>query len=163
MRDVGKHFSVNAMIQKESVKQRIEREGEGISFTEFSKNVIDMPEDYMNVYFKGALINLCLDIRLRELSDGAYGVQNLIADLLDRYGKDKPFKDDVLFEDIYKQTGFPEIKEFVEMHIEGTESLPLKETLFKVGLLYDEETGTVTEMRTLNDKQRILRKQWINQ
>ena len=36
LRDVGKHFSVNAMIQKESVKQRIGREGEGISFTEFS-------------------------------------------------------------------------------------------------------------------------------
>ena len=36
LRDVGKHFSVNAMIQKESVKQRIEREGAGISFTEFS-------------------------------------------------------------------------------------------------------------------------------
>ncbi len=36
LRDVGKHFSVNAMIQKESVKQRIDREGEGISFTEFS-------------------------------------------------------------------------------------------------------------------------------
>lgn len=36
LRDVGKHFSINAMIQKESVKQRIEREGEGISFTEFT-------------------------------------------------------------------------------------------------------------------------------
>jgi len=36
LREVGKHFSVNAMIQKESVRQRIEREGEGISFTEFS-------------------------------------------------------------------------------------------------------------------------------
>ena len=36
MRDVGKHFSINAMIQKESVKQRIEREGSGISYTEFS-------------------------------------------------------------------------------------------------------------------------------
>lgn len=36
MRDVGKHFSVSAMIQKESVKQRITREGSGISFTEFS-------------------------------------------------------------------------------------------------------------------------------
>jgi len=36
LRDVGKHFSVNAMIQKESVKQRLEREGAGISFTEFS-------------------------------------------------------------------------------------------------------------------------------
>ena len=36
MRDIGKHFSVNSMIQKESVKQRIDREGSGISFTEFS-------------------------------------------------------------------------------------------------------------------------------
>lgn len=36
LRDVGKYFAVNAMIQKESVRQRIEREGEGISFTEFS-------------------------------------------------------------------------------------------------------------------------------
>ena len=36
LRAVGKHFSVNAMIQKDSVKQRIDREGEGISFTEFS-------------------------------------------------------------------------------------------------------------------------------
>ena len=36
LREVGKHFSVNSMIQKESVKQRIEREGAGISFTEFT-------------------------------------------------------------------------------------------------------------------------------
>lgn len=40
LRDVGKHFSVNAMIQKESVKQRIEREGEGISYTEFSYMIL---------------------------------------------------------------------------------------------------------------------------
>jgi tyrosyl-tRNA synthetase len=36
LRDVGKHFSVNNMINKESVKQRLDREGEGISFTEFT-------------------------------------------------------------------------------------------------------------------------------
>lgn len=40
LRDVGKHFSVNAMIQKESVRQRIEREGSGISFTEFSYMIL---------------------------------------------------------------------------------------------------------------------------
>lgn len=40
LRDVGKHFSVNAMIQKESVKQRIDREGSGISFTEFTYMVL---------------------------------------------------------------------------------------------------------------------------
>lgn len=36
LRDIGKHFSINSMIQKESVKQRIDREGSGISFTEFT-------------------------------------------------------------------------------------------------------------------------------
>ena len=40
LRDVGKHFSVNAMIQKESVKQRLERDGEGISFTEFAYMIL---------------------------------------------------------------------------------------------------------------------------
>lgn len=40
LRDVGKHFSVNAMIQKESVKQRIERDGSGISFTEFTYMIL---------------------------------------------------------------------------------------------------------------------------
>jgi tyrosyl-tRNA synthetase len=36
LRDVGKHFSVNSMINKESVQQRLHRDGSGISFTEFS-------------------------------------------------------------------------------------------------------------------------------
>ncbi|MBF4443005.1 tyrosine--tRNA ligase, partial [Vibrio anguillarum] len=35
-RDVGKHFSVNNMISRESVKQRLQRPEQGISFTEFS-------------------------------------------------------------------------------------------------------------------------------
>lgn len=40
LRDYGKHFSVNAMIQKDSVRQRIERDGEGISFTEFTYMIL---------------------------------------------------------------------------------------------------------------------------
>ncbi|MCH2151905.1 MAG: tyrosine--tRNA ligase [Phycisphaerales bacterium] len=36
LRDVGKHFSVNAMIQKDSVKDRLENREQGISYTEFS-------------------------------------------------------------------------------------------------------------------------------
>lgn len=49
LRDIGKHFSVNAMIQKESVKQRIEREGEGISFTEFSYMILQS-YDFAELY-----------------------------------------------------------------------------------------------------------------
>jgi tyrosyl-tRNA synthetase len=36
LRDVGKHFTVNQMVAKESVKSRFERPDQGISYTEFS-------------------------------------------------------------------------------------------------------------------------------
>jgi len=51
LREVGKHFSVNAMIQKESVKQRIEREGSGISFTEFSYMILQS-YDFAELYHR---------------------------------------------------------------------------------------------------------------
>jgi tyrosyl-tRNA synthetase len=40
LRDIGKHFSVNAMIQKESVRRRIEDDSQGISYTEFSYMIL---------------------------------------------------------------------------------------------------------------------------
>lgn len=40
LRDIGKHFSVNAMIKKESVQQRINRDDQGISYTEFSYSLL---------------------------------------------------------------------------------------------------------------------------
>ena len=40
LRDIGKHFSVNQMIKKESVQQRITREDQGISYTEFSYSLL---------------------------------------------------------------------------------------------------------------------------
>ena len=36
LRDVGKHFAVNAMVQRDTVRERLLREGAGISYTEFS-------------------------------------------------------------------------------------------------------------------------------
>ena len=40
LRDVGKHFSVNAMMRKESVRRRLADEESGISFTEFSYQLL---------------------------------------------------------------------------------------------------------------------------
>jgi tyrosyl-tRNA synthetase len=40
LRDIGKHFSVNAMIKKEAVQQRINRDDAGISFTEFTYSLL---------------------------------------------------------------------------------------------------------------------------
>lgn len=40
LRDIGKHFSVNAMLQKESIRRRVQDESLGISYTEFSYLVL---------------------------------------------------------------------------------------------------------------------------
>jgi tyrosyl-tRNA synthetase len=40
LRDVGKHFSVNAMIQRDSVRERLHHREQGISFTEFSYMIL---------------------------------------------------------------------------------------------------------------------------
>jgi tyrosyl-tRNA synthetase len=40
LRDVGKHFSVNTMIQKDSVKDRLKNREQGISYTEFSYMIL---------------------------------------------------------------------------------------------------------------------------
>ena len=48
LRDVGKHFSVNAMIQRDSVKLRLDRAGSGISFTEFAYMLLQA-NDYLEL------------------------------------------------------------------------------------------------------------------
>lgn len=132
-----------------------------LSLTELSKQPMEHQDQYYNVYLKGALLNLCLDIKLRELSKGSYGVQNLVADLTEQYGKNKPFKDDQLFSEMVEITGFNELESFINHYIDGTTPLPLEEMLMKVGLRL--ENGHVKTIETLTNQQQFMRKAWINQ
>ena len=87
---------------------------DSIPFTKMSAGVLHTyHKQFGNVYQKGALINMCLDIKLLQLSNGKYGIMNLIHDLSNKYGKQKGFKDDELFNEIGKLT-YPEIKQFLE-------------------------------------------------
>ncbi len=49
LRDIGKHFSVNQMLNKESVRRRIEDNTRGISYTEFSYMLIQA-NDFLELY-----------------------------------------------------------------------------------------------------------------
>lgn len=105
-----------------------------VPFTDISKLALDKYKDqYFNVYQKGALIGMCLDINLRKLSGGKYGMQNLAADLGKKFGKSKAFQDDQLFDEITQLT-YPEIGEFLKRYVGGAETLPLQEVLEVVGV-----------------------------
>ena len=112
---------------------------DNLPFTEMSANVLDKYKNqYINVYNKGALIGLCLDIKLRQLSGGKYGTQNLMQDLSKTYGKTVSFKDDELFDKITTLT-YPEIRQFFATYVEGKEPLPLTDILQSVGIEYTAE------------------------
>jgi len=49
LRDVGKHFSINAMIARDSVRNRLENREQGISYTEFSYMILQA-YDFLHLY-----------------------------------------------------------------------------------------------------------------
>lgn len=114
-----------------------------VAFTDISKFTLDQYKDqYYNVYQKGALIGLCLDIKLRKLSNGKYGMQNLVADLGKKFGKEKAFQDEQLFTEITALT-YPEIGEFLKRYVGGTEVLPLQEVFKLVGVNFAPELSVM--------------------
>lgn len=110
-----------------------------LPFTELSKFTLDKHStQYQNVYYKGALIGMCLDLTLRNLSAGKYGLRDLMLDLSKKYGKNKAFDDDELFDEITRMT-YPEIGDFFNRYVKGADKLPIKEMLETVGVTYLEE------------------------
>lgn len=112
-----------------------------MSFTVMSENILDEPykDNYVNVYSKGALIGMCIDIIIREQSNGEKGILWLMKQLSSNYGKDKPFKDDEIINEIVKLT-YPQVGEFFEKHIVGTTPINYEAFFNKMGLKYDSTT-----------------------
>ncbi|MBI3258224.1 MAG: hypothetical protein HYZ54_01895, partial [Ignavibacteriae bacterium] len=135
----------DSLITEQQMAQNVRRKIFGQSFmsqkpvslVELSKRVLE-PEwqkIYPIIYEKGALLGLLLDIRLYELSNGKMDVLGLVNLLSKRFGEDKPFKDDELFDVIYSST-YPEIKPFFDSLIIGSVPLPLEEYMSKIGWEY---------------------------
>ncbi|MDH6254057.1 putative metalloprotease with PDZ domain [Chryseobacterium sp. H1D6B] len=105
-------------------------------FTVMSKNVLldQYKDQYRNVYEKGTLLAMCLDIELRKLSNGEMGYRDMIRKLSQRFGENKPFKDDKLIDELVTVTGYPQIKDFYNKYIAGSQPTPYAEYLSQVGV-----------------------------
>ncbi|WP_136667120.1 peptidase M61 [Flavobacterium sp. H122] len=104
-------------------------------FTKMSANVLSKPykDQYLNVYQKGALIGMCMDIIIREKSNGQRGILDLMQKLNNEYGINKPFKDEELFDKIISLT-YPEVGEFFKTYVEGPTPIPYQLFFAKMGV-----------------------------
>ncbi len=129
---------INEMQSKIAISKRFD---DTMSFTEMSKNILEptYAKNYSNVYMKGALISMSLDIILREESNGTYGILNLMKDLSERYGAHKPFKDDEIIPEIVAMT-YPAVGEFFKNHVEGTTPIDYDALFAKAGIVKKSQT-----------------------
>lgn len=139
----------------------MQRFNQTLSITELSKEVVKHQDQYMNVYHKGALINLCLEILLLEATQGKMTLVDLILNLSKQFGKDQPFDDNLLFEIITKQTSSERIRQFLLLHVQGNEPLPLVEILAKVGLQLTSEGKIIDAQENHTPEKLQLRSWWL--
>ena len=81
---------------------------------------------------------MCLDIIIREKSNGEKGILWLMKQLSNKYGKDKPFEDDKIIDEIVALT-YTEVGSFFNKHVIGNTPIDYSEYLNKVGLKFDAE------------------------
>lgn len=114
---------------------------DSMSFTTMSANVTQKAyeKEYSNVYLKGALINMCIDILVREKSNGQKGIIDVMTQLANKYGVDKPFKDANLIAE-YTQLTYPEVGAFFETHVVGSKPINYDYFFDKVGI------GSISKM-----------------
>jgi len=108
---------------------------DSMSFTEMSENILEEPYagQYLNVYSKGALIGMCIDILMREESNGNRSMLSLMKELSNKYGKSKPFNDDTLIAEITAMT-YPSVGEFLTTNVVGGTPIDYNKFFNKAGL-----------------------------
>jgi len=119
---------------------------------------------YGNIYMRGALTAGLLDIRLLELSGGRRGLQDVIAELTRRFGKRRAFPEATFVDTLVAMT-HPEIRDFFDRYVWGSERLPIAEYYGKLGIrLIEAPDGTPVRFEVdaaPTPAQRALREAWL--
>ncbi|MCB0678028.1 MAG: hypothetical protein KDC30_15115 [Saprospiraceae bacterium] len=132
---IGPEDFLQVMGQK--VQQSKSLYDDDLAFTDLSRQCLDKhAHEYGNVYEKGALINLCLDLVLHRSSGGAYGLVDLMSDLSEKFGKERPFRDPQLFRAI-GQLGGKEARRFLKKYVAGDRPIPYEEYFAMAGISYE--------------------------
>jgi predicted metalloprotease with PDZ domain len=106
-----------------------------LSLTSLGVHSTELTDQYGNIYQKGALVSVLLDIRLLQLSHGRMGLRELLLRLSKEYGKKRAFSEAKFFDELAAMT-FPQIGDFINRYLKGTEKLPVREYFGWLGIDY---------------------------
>lgn len=133
-----------------------------LSFTFLSEHIIDEPyaSEFYNVYCKGALIGMSLDILIQFESEGKRSLVSVMKELSEKYGKEKPFEDDSILDEIAEMT-YPSVGLFLKKYVEGNTPIPYDEIFGNIGLKLS-KYNIISEDEKANTATVTLRNKWLN-
>lgn len=90
---------------------------------------------YQNFYFKGAVVAMMLDLKLIKLSKGTMSLETLMTDLKNNMRTNYVMKDEAVITEMVKLS-YPEVQEFFDSYVKGTQKIDYNEFLSTVGWKY---------------------------
>jgi predicted metalloprotease with PDZ domain len=114
-------------------------------------------------YLKGQLIGLCLDLKLRHETGGRASLDDVMRDLMARYGLPKPGYPEDGLRDAVIRAGGPEMGSFYDLVARSTKEMPFAQCLGYAGLKLDKEGGTyrITADKSASPEAVSLRQAWL--
>jgi len=123
-----------------------------MSFTEMSENIFEKKygRHYYQVYQRGAIIGLLLDIEIIRLTNGKKTLKDIVLELASKYGPNQSFDEETFFDE-FTSLVHPELRQWFADYVEGTIPLDIEGGLSQIGVEYSKKGKHQVPKRILKD------------
>ena len=123
-----------------------------IPFTEMSERVFEKKygRHYYQVYQRGAMMGLLLDIEIIRLTNGKKTLKDIVLELASKYGPNQSFDEETFFDE-FTLLVHPEIRQWFADYVEGTIPLDIEGGLSQIGVEYSKKGKHQVPKRILKD------------
>ena len=123
-----------------------------VSFTEMSERVFEKKygRHYSQVYQRGAIMGLLLDIEIIRLTNGKKTLKDIVLELASKYGPNQSFDEETFFDE-FTSLVHPELRQWFADYFEGTIPLDIEGGLLQIGIEYSKKGKHQAPKRILKD------------
>jgi len=123
-----------------------------IPFTEMSEGIFEKKygRHYYQVYQRGALMGLLLDIQIIRLTNGQKTLKDIVLELASKYGPNQSFDEETFFDE-FTSLVHPELRQWFADYVEGTVPLDIEGGLSQIGVEYSKKGKHQVPKKILKD------------
>tara|TARA_Y100000031_G_C8230423_1_gene390659 strand:- start:268 stop:2208 length:1941 start_codon:yes stop_codon:yes gene_type:complete len=123
-----------------------------VPFTEMSERVFEKKygRHYSQVYQRGAIMGLLLDIEIIRLTKGKKTLKDIVLELASKYGPNQSFDEETFFDE-FTSLVHPELRQWFADYVEGTIPLDIEGGLSQIGVEYSKKGKHQVPKRILKD------------